>query len=125
MRKTALIVGLLALFCISFSTIAFAGGTRHARQGYAVPDSNTVKEIRAIKLEMQAMEREIKFLKENQTKPMSPIELGKIEGRLTWAENQINKLWKWVIAMAILIGLILVYIVFVLFSGNRRRQANI
>ena len=124
MKKIILVLLILTTISLLLTPYAFAGA-RKGKAGYAVRDDNAMTEIRAIKLEMQAMEREIKFLKENQTKPMSPIELGKIEGRLTWAENQINKLWKWITALSItllIIGIALIAVYILGGKVSRRTQ---
>jgi hypothetical protein len=124
MKKFALVLILLTAISLILTPYALAGA-RKGKAGYAVRDDNAMKEIKAIKISMRSMEKDIQLLQASTNKGMTAIEQGKIEGRLTWAEGQIAKLWKWVVMMAILIALMLTYIVVALLSGGRRRsQAN-
>ncbi len=115
---------LVAIICLLATSFVYAGA-RRGKAGYAVRDDNAMKEIRAIKVSMRAMEKDIQALKLQQGQGMTAVEQGKIEGRLTWAEKQIAKLWAWVITMAVLIALMIIYIIIMLFSGGRKRPANI
>ena len=123
MKKFIWVLLLLTTISLILTPYAFAGA-RKGKAGYAVKDDNAMKEIKAIKISMRAMEKDIQSLQASQNKGMTAIEQGKIEGRLTWLENQVSKLWKWVVAMAVLIALMLIYIVVALFSGGRRRTQS-
>jgi hypothetical protein len=121
------LVGFLVVvaFTLVLTNSSLAGAHR-GRAGYAVRDDNAMKEIVAIKQGLRSMERDIKDLQSQQARSLSPIEQGKIEGRLTWVENQINILWKWVIALAIIVGLMVIGILVVLFSGKKKKsQASV
>ena len=124
MKKILLGILLIVTFSLLLSPYSYAGA-RKGRAGYAVKDDNAMKEIQAIKLALRAMERDIQGLQSQQNKGMTAIEQGKIEGRLTWAEGQIAKLWKWVIAMAVVLAIFILGIIMVIFGNRGSRTRTI
>ena len=115
---------ILLVVCLLLTTFALAGA-RKGKPGYAVRDDNAMKEIVAIKQAMRGMERDIRALQNDQTRTFSPIEQGKIEGRLTWAENQINSLWKWVYGLLVLVILLAAVCVASMVSVASRKREKI
>ncbi len=113
---------LATLVCLLVTSFVYAGA-RRGKAGYAVRDDNAMKEVKAIKIALRGMEKQIMALQSQQGRGLTAVEQGKIEGRLTWTETQISKLWKWVMTLAVLIVLILIAIIAVLFSGGRKRSA--
>jgi hypothetical protein len=87
MKKVALILCLIMVGSMMFSTVASAGGVRrHTKPGYAVRDDNTAKEIQAIKLAINSLGQEIKMLKNDRSNNAG------LETRVAFLEREYSKL---------------------------------
>ena len=109
--KKLLICLLLTAVCLPLTAVA---GARLGHPGYAVSDDNAMKEIQAIKLQLNSLTRDVKAVQDK----TALQDRNSNEVRLSAQEAQLAELWKWLTFLFVIIILIVLSAMIVYVYNN-------
>jgi hypothetical protein len=117
--KKLVAVLILAFICL---TITASAGARLGKEGYAVRDDNAIKEIQAIKLQLNSLTRDVKAIQDK----AALQDRNSNDVRLNAQEAQIAEVWKWLTLLYVIVLIVVLgaVVAIIMSMGKRIKKTN-